>query len=264
MRMRSILFAFLVLLSSYGFSAESDYICAVYFSNVYCPNCAIADPYVLGKAPKELKNLVIIEYEVAKAPENQPVFLEKYVPNYNIYPGYPQVLFSKNNILLGRNDARKIVDVARTLGSNNCPLPDGSNIPFEELDISKLPGKPKIWFRNKVLIPGREEFDKNIVLNLLLSKDPKSYLQKAGINCIESKDKNVIIARGKIPFENACTFSDWKIYWDEVDEISVIGESEGLQFLVMLLIAFVVVAIATAFQRKKKSKKKLKKVRTRK
>ncbi len=123
---------------------KGDFVCAVYFTGIGCPHCAQVDPFVLEQLPKEYPNLRIIEYEIYQERENAPL-LYRYNDVYGSGLGIPLAILGKDRFIVGD---KPILDNLRKeieKGSNPCPLIDGSLVNFEELDLSSLPGKPKIW-----------------------------------------------------------------------------------------------------------------------
>jgi cytochrome c biogenesis protein CcdA/thiol-disulfide isomerase/thioredoxin len=145
--------------SNFAFSAESssENICAVYFTGVGCSHCARTDPIILEDLLREYPNLIIVEYEIYQQRENAPL-LEKYNENYNSGLGIPLIIFKEDEHLIGDkpilDNVREIIE---KLGANSCPLMAGSSQNFEDLDLAALPGKPKIWTQNRVLIKAGEE-----------------------------------------------------------------------------------------------------------
>jgi len=161
--MRNILFIFLILLilglfliPNFSF-AEENKVCAVYFTGVGCPHCANVDPVILEDLFKKYPDLVIIEYEIYQQRENAPL-IEKYNENYNSGFGIPLIIFNKDEHIVGDrpifNNVREIIE---KLKGNPCPLIDGSFQNFEELNLTTLPGQPKIWIRGRILAKTSEE-----------------------------------------------------------------------------------------------------------
>ena len=153
-----ILITILVLANSQEVLAqESNYTCAVYITGVGCPHCARADPFILRDLLKEYPDLVIIEYEIYQQRENAPL-IEEYNKNYNSGLGIPLIIFNKEEHIIGDTP---ILDNARgaveKLRGNPCPLIDGTSQKFEELNLADLPGQPKIWGEDRVLIKTNEE-----------------------------------------------------------------------------------------------------------
>lgn len=151
-----LFFTFSLFFSKVTSARSEDVTCAVYFTGIGCPHCAKVDPVVLEQLPEEYPNLVIIEYEIYQERENAPLLYE-YNEVYGSGLGIPLIIFGKDNFIVG--DTPILRNVRRTIekGSNPCPLVDGFSVDFEELDLSSLPGKPKIWpefFRESAGQPG--------------------------------------------------------------------------------------------------------------
>jgi len=150
-----LLFLLLILffLPKQKILAKENNFCSVYFTFIGCPNCAVTDPVVLIKWPKKYPNLVIIEYGW-KGGDWKSInsrFFGEYASIYKTQAAVPQFVISKNNIKLGRIDVPKAENDIKKTKSNPCPLIDKS-IPFENLDLNKLPAFPKIWANERVLI----------------------------------------------------------------------------------------------------------------
>lgn len=145
-------FLLISLFSSPSLAAEEPSICAVYFTGIGCPHCSKVDPMLLEQLPQEYPNLVIIEYEIYQQRENAPL-LDEYNEVYRSGLGIPLIIFGKDNFLIGDSPILKNVSKVLDKGSNPCPLIDGSSVDFEDLDLSTLPGKPKIWPESAGEIP---------------------------------------------------------------------------------------------------------------
>lgn len=137
-----ILFFSLFLLPHPVEAAEST--CVVYFTGIGCPHCAQVDPVLLEELPEKYPELVIIEYEIYQERGNAPLLYE-YNNVYGSGLGIPLVILGRDNFLIG--DTPILQNIEKKLEENKgnpCPLIDGTTINFEELDVSSLPGKPKI------------------------------------------------------------------------------------------------------------------------
>ena len=125
-------------------------ICGVYFTGVGCPHCAKTDPVVLEDLLEENPNLFLIEYEIYQQSENA-YLLYAYNEKYKSTLGIPLIIFSHEQKIGGDapilNNIKKIIESLS--GGNPCPLYDGTLKNIEEIDINSLPGKPKIWQKNK-------------------------------------------------------------------------------------------------------------------
>ena len=139
-------------------SAQDDNAtCAVYITGVGCPHCANTDPVILEDLFKEYPDLVIIEYEIYQQRENAPL-IEEYDENYNSGLGIPLIIFNKDeHIIGGRLILGNIRGAIEELRGNPCPLIDGSFQNFEKLNLTTLPGRPKIWTKERILVKTSEE-----------------------------------------------------------------------------------------------------------
>ena len=149
---------FLISVDGFGLAFSENnpadsIICAVYFTYIGCPNCAVTDPIVLLNWTKRYPNLVIIEYGWRGGDWQDPnsQFFGEFAQAYNTLAAVPQLIFSKSKIRLGRLDVPKGERDIKSLSSNPCPLIDKS-VSFKNLDLNKLPAKPKIWANGRVLI----------------------------------------------------------------------------------------------------------------
>lgn len=164
MKKKTVLFALALILIttvSLAQAQESQTICSVYFTGVGCPHCAAADPVILKEYPNENPNFVVIEYEIYQTPENAEVF-NKYLSNEVITAGIPQILIGgeseKGEYSSGGGPTTTWAkEKIQTLDYAKCTLSNSTEQYFEELNLGELPGKPKIWANNKVLIKEKEE-----------------------------------------------------------------------------------------------------------
>ena len=136
---------------------SSKNICAVYFTGIGCSHCANTDPIIFKDLLREYPNLIIIEYEIYQQRENAPL-LEKYNQNYSSGLGIPLIIFKKDEHFIGD---KPITDNTRgaieNLKASPCPLINGIFQNFEDLNLTVLPGKPKIWTQNRILIKAAGE-----------------------------------------------------------------------------------------------------------
>ena len=162
MRKNLLKLTFLILVTVSLFSlsqkvlAKDNFICATYFTGVGCSHCANTDPLILRQLQKEYPDLVIIEYEIYQQRENAPL-LEKYNSEYHSGLGIPLIIFGKEKYAAGDVPIlQKTEKTIKELGQNSCPLLETST-DFENLDLLSLPGKPKIWKNDRILIRTEEE-----------------------------------------------------------------------------------------------------------
>jgi cytochrome c biogenesis protein CcdA len=218
---------------------EDKVIYAVYFTGVGCPHCANTDPVVLKELIEQYKNLVIIEYEIYQQQINAPLF-NQCCENLNLpacrpfgptpCKGIPLICFSPSHedIFAGGSPILKnIEDKLSTIKNNECTVL-GEPISFVNLDFNNLPGKPKIWTNNKILIRASDKiFDSQILKDLLLKDDIKSVLSKHVYHVIEPK--TIPLSGSKIKFEQAISLGGWIFQWNGNDEFITRSDKNDIQ-----------------------------------
>lgn len=197
-------------------SAESeDYCCVVYFTGVGCPHCANTDLLVLEELFKKRDNFIVIEYEIYHQRENGSLLME-YNNNYASGLGIPLIIFNKDKHFKG--DKLILGNISETidrLNSNPCPLKDGSSATFDELHLTTLPGKPKIWKGEKILVRiGSEgDGDNALLKDLLTTEDFLSILQKIKFRFRPIEPLPVMLSGKSIRFDNAVEMDGWIFQW---------------------------------------------------
>jgi cytochrome c biogenesis protein CcdA len=200
-------------------------VCAVYFTGIGCPHCAKTDPVILEQLLKEFPDLVIIEYEIYQQSENAPLL---YIFNlqYNSGLGVPLIIFNKAQHIRGDIPIlNNIKAVIQGMKENSCPLPDGSSIGFEDLDVNDLPGKPKIWLKDKILVYSEGGGDGELLREVLLTENLSATLKGKAYQTLEAKP---IPLSGKyVNFDNAIKIDGWIFQWrgeaieEKIGEIKV-------------------------------------------
>lgn len=217
---RLILFIVLALLFGGVFPAvlaqepEREKTCFVYFTGVGCPHCAKTDPVVLFDLPREHPNIVVIEYEIYQQQENAPLLLE-YGNRYGVNPmelGVPLIILSEAKYIVGDRPILSNIDTIVELEKNPCPLVDGSSVAFNDLDLTDLPGKPKIWTDERILIKTSGGNENELLRNLLTSSDLSSVLNGANYKVIEPGP--VALSGKNIYFDNAIELDGWIFQWN--------------------------------------------------
>ncbi len=165
-----LILGFFLIPNSFSFAENIETpLCAVYFTGVGCSHCAKTDSVVLQDLSKEYPNLIIIEYEIYQQRENAPLF-DKYCQNYKLPPcilggptpccGLPIIIFTESHQEIIAGDKPILENVRERiekLEGNPCPLISGDSQRFEDLNLATLPGQPKIWTRNGILVKISEE-----------------------------------------------------------------------------------------------------------
>jgi len=217
---RLILFIVLALLFGGFFPAVlaqepgREKTCFVYFTGVGCPHCAKTDPVVLFDLPREHPNIVVVEYEIYQQQENAPLLLE-YGNQYGVNPmelGVPLIILSKAKYIVGDRPILSNIDTVVELEKNPCPLVDGSSVAFNDLDLTDLPGKPKIWTDERILIKTSGGNENELLRNLLTSSNLSSILKGANYKVIEPRP--VALSGKNIYFDNAIELDGWIFQWN--------------------------------------------------
>jgi len=131
---------------------EDPFNCITYFTGIGCPHCAKADPIVLKNSLNQYPDLVVFEYEIYQQAENASLNYQA-SESYKTSFGIPRVIFGPENYLVG--DQQIINNFNSKIGKSGgreCALIDGKIISFDDLDLSSLLGRPKIWNQNRILI----------------------------------------------------------------------------------------------------------------
>jgi len=192
-------------------SAQEDKtVCFVYFTGVGCPHCAKTDP-VLVDLLKKYPNTVAIEYEIYQQGENAQLLLE-YNNKYDSGLGVPLIILSKEKHIAGDYPILNNLDIITKAERNSCPLINGSSVNFENLDLIDLPGKPKIWMNDRILIKVNEGGNNELLRNLLTAYNISSVLE--GVNYKIVDPQPVPLSGKNIYFENAIELNGWIFQWN--------------------------------------------------
>ncbi len=188
-------------------------LCAVYLTGIGCGNCALTDPIILSDLLAQYKDFVVIEYEIYKLREANQKVSTKYFENYlsGTRPGVPFFILNKNLKALGGNQVVKAQELLDEKETNSCPLPSGESKDFKNLDLNYLPGKAKIWHKDRVLIKEDKNAKGNNLKELLTTPDINLVLEKIKYQKIEPK--KVLISKGEISFKNAIQANGWLFQW---------------------------------------------------
>ena len=123
---------------------DENHTCLIYFTGIGCLHCARTDAMILEQLPREYPNLIVIEYEIYELKQNAPL-LDEYDSIYQSGFEIPLIIFNQEQHISGDIAILKnIRGIIEELDSNKCPLIDGSCQDFNDLDVTSLPGYPKI------------------------------------------------------------------------------------------------------------------------
>lgn len=217
----SLVFLFTLIFPVTALMEETG--CGVYFTGIGCPHCAKADPILLEDTVP-YQEVLVIEYEIYQKDVNAGLLYD-YNTNYGTRLGVPQLISNQNTYYTGDKQINDVCDECSdvvSLADNLCVL-QNKTISLSELDFNSLPGKPVIWYDNKVLIRTNisNSYDSNILKQLLVAD-----LNKLQIKNITSEEnltfltpQPVPLSGSKVEFDNAVELNGWILQWKNSDEI---------------------------------------------
>lgn len=208
--MKKLIFAFISFL--FVLSQLATATCIVYFTGIGCPHCAKTDPVIFEQLVNKY-NLTTIEYEIYQTEGNARIMYD-YATAYNRdWYGIPLVIFDENNYIIGDTPIlNKIESSISEIGNNKCLLLDGKKY-FNDIDLNKLPGTPKIWVKDRVLVKGNTYLDQKTINELLFSQDFISTLQQ--FKDISKANPCMPYSGGEVCFQNGVIFNkDWIFVWN--------------------------------------------------
>jgi len=214
MRSTKKLFGFLLIITLFLIpqlsKAAEDLTCGVYFTGVGCPHCAKADPIILKDALQNNNNLVVIEYEIYQQRSNA-YLLSQYNDNYQSGLGIPNFIFNKNKTLVGDRDIKNNFETAvDNYSGNNCPLVDGQEETFSELDLNSLPGRPKIWRGERILFK-KGATETTEIKKLITAENFKEALKDFDFN--KTEPQKVALSGQSVEFDQAVQIGNWVFQW---------------------------------------------------
>ena len=199
----------------FALSAQADeekHICIVYFSGIGCPRCALADPVVLEQLPREYPNLVVIDYEFYQQTQNAPLLYE-YDSKYHSGWKNPLIILNQEqHFEADRQALKNLRGMIEELDYNECPLIDGSSQDFSDLNLTSLPGYPRILYQEKILMKMGPEGDGELLKKLLVSDDLAEILEGTEFRPIEPIE--VGLSGKDLKFDNGILIDDWIFQWN--------------------------------------------------
>ena len=204
---------------------QENYTSVVYFTGIGCPHCARGDPLVLDELPGDYPNLIILEYEIYDLEQNAPLF-EEYSNIYDAGFEIPMIIIGPGHYIT--SDTSIIKNAKDTLGKldhNPLPLIDGSSQDFQNVDLSTLPGYPKIWHKNKIALKMGAETDSTLLKKLLLEDNLPIVLE--GEDYIPIEPEVVKLSGKNLEFDNAILVGDWVFQWNG-DRMGIPPAVEGV------------------------------------
>jgi len=164
---------------------------------------------VLGEMPLErYGSFAVIEYELSGSSVNVEIF-RQYLEKTGSAQGVPQIFYGGGEHVVGDSPVLDSLKGSSTRESP-CFLLEGSRS-FRDLDFSALPGEPKIWFKDRVLI--REDRSVHtrdgLVKTLLFSDDPASY--GGGLTAVTPVPAP--LSGSEVVFSHALRGGGWLFEW---------------------------------------------------
>lgn len=215
-------FSFLLISLPFFANSQDNFVSTVYFTGVGCPHCAKTDPVILEKLLKENPNFIVLEYEIYQTKENALV-LDKYCEKLDLpycklfgpYPccGIPLIIFGeeKKDIIVGDDPIlENVKEKIKESTGNKFYLLDGS-FSFENLEIVKIPGYPKIWKGDRILIKEGEKGDNEILRKLLIEEDLNKVLE--GKDFKKISPKKIALSGKYVEFDHAIKIGDFVFQW---------------------------------------------------
>lgn len=232
-------------------------VCVVYITGIGCGNCGVTDPRLLIDASEAHPNLIILEYEIYRNREENDETKSQYFENYlkGNRPGVPFLIFNKDRTCLGKFQVLQATEEITRMTSNACPLPNGSSVKFEDLNLVHLPGKVKIWTKNRILLQEGASGNNEILNKILLTKDLSAVLNDVTFTKIEPVP--VAISYNEIIFAHAVKIDDWVLQWNGEGVKQLIKKKSnlsGYQLYGMILVLFFLVIVLSSFRMRKTSK----------
>jgi len=181
-----------------------------YFTGDGCPHCAKVNPVLYGEWLGAYSGLVVVEYEVYGHTENAAVMAEM-DRNYGIGLGIPVLFFGANETFTG--DVAILGGVPGFLNTTFGETGSSEGLtPLGSLDIAQLPGYPRIWQGERVLIREGPGGDTPTLRDLLEGVDPGTVL--AGKTYQLLGPLTVSHTGIEITFEQSLSVDGWVFGWN--------------------------------------------------
>jgi threonine/homoserine/homoserine lactone efflux protein len=181
-----------------------------YFTGEGCSHCAKVNPFLFGEWPGRHPGLVVVEYEIFRHQENAGV-MAGMDQKYGIGLGVPVLLFGRNASFVG--DTRILSQVPQFLDAafGEGPLPEGA-VTLGTLDIAGLPGYPRVWMGDRVLVREGDGGNTGTLRALLSGSDPAAVLANGsytdlGVLEIDHGDM-------QLRFEHSLRVDGWLFGWN--------------------------------------------------
>jgi len=201
---------------------SNNYSCFVYFTGVGCPHCARTDPVVLEKELTAHPNLIILEYEIYKERSNAPL-ISSYNDHYNSGLGIPLFIISPQETVIGDNPILNNIEKTIKENPNNPCLLLNKPLNFSQVNIDSLPGKPKFWRKDRVLIARQAD-------NKEGGKEAKKYFLSPNLSSLATNNSfqhltDIVapLSGKKVVFSQGVKIGSWILAWNSPSSESQIN-----------------------------------------
>jgi hypothetical protein len=208
MRLLPMVFAALLTVALCADGIAAPLTSVVYFTGIGCPHCAMTDPVLLRQTVRQ-SELLVIEYEIYQDSVNAPLIMDYYAL-FGGRPGIPAMIAGREQGQSIIGDSPILAEMERFIDANrdNGVILPTRSVSVDRLNIAELPGRPKLWFRDRVAvrqeIGSREsEAVKSFVLDGVLPAGSRP--------CRENK---VQLSGDAIVFREAYAFDGWILMRD--------------------------------------------------
>jgi hypothetical protein len=187
--------------------------CAVYVTGIGCPHCAEVDPLLFEEYTAKYPELTIIEYEIYQDRVNAGITVD-YDAAYETGFGVPMLIIDDGEVIVGDKPILNGFDEAIANSEGSCPLLTGPQ-KFSNVNFATLPRSPKIWTKNRILIPAEDNRDNTIAKKLLATNNIPELLENYEYSKQDAEP--VPYSGGEAEFENAVIVGGWLIQWNGED-----------------------------------------------
>ena len=194
----------------------------VYFTGIGCPHCAKVDPVLLRDISLSRNDVAVIEYEVKALNEYNANLMLEYNKQFGSGKGYPLAIFSEDDFYSSGNIIPKVEEYLSAGKTTNIALPtyvyEKGTTAFENLEFSKLKGKPTIWYNRKVIsryFDGETPIDDKVlhqILNAKTTEEIEEIAKKYDYHSID--DTKIQLSQTEIIFDNTIHLPGWKVYYN--------------------------------------------------
>jgi len=195
---------------------KTDYLCSVYITGIGCHNCAQIDPLLFSVITTENPHFVVFDYEIYKQRNQNKFVKEEYFKSClkeGDRSGVPFFILNKDACAIGSIGVASLLEQVKGFTANSCPMPDGTQVIFEDVDLSQVQGRVLIWTKNRVLVRKEGISENNEILHDLLSEENFRKILKGAYYKVVDPEP-VAISGGEIIFENAIDIKGWRFYWN--------------------------------------------------